>query len=500
MVTDQLIVYIKNQLKSGFTDAQIRKALLKQGWEEADIDLAYAKVGNANNNLSSVFDLLNISLKILKAKWKTILSLYIFIFVRFLMFMLILAIIVGISAFIIFRLKPAQSASFILAAISVSIGSILVIYYSNRLIISLLLFLETPVGHLPAKEIFAKSKGKIFQFLEIFLLASIYYLFGFAFFIIPGLIFMVKFAFAPYFYLFEDIKGSNALFASRELVKDRFWAVAGRLLAITFFSWGINYIFRLIHSSFISLLDLPVYQMHSIVLPDPKIYIPAILFSLIFGLFVFFLEVVFITPLVQIYYIVLFKDLKQNYAGSFPVYSQKSKMNLLVPAIVLILILSMLGFYAYNAARPRFSISPSPTPSSWYPDEKITPIVQNENVQVYEDPSCGFSIVYTRDYDEQITDTMQTVYLHNNDNPHDDVEIHCAETLIPSDDNRVPASTEDIIIDGVKGVINHYYLDHEPQDLDEIIITHPGNNKIIQILGFGQIFTQRISTISLGKG
>jgi len=58
--------------------------------------------------------------------------------------------------------------------------------------------------------------------------------------IIPGIIFFVWFAFSPYLLVDQDIKGTNALSESRELVRGYWWPVFGRLILITLIAIGLS--------------------------------------------------------------------------------------------------------------------------------------------------------------------------------------------------------------------------------------------------------------------
>jgi len=62
---------------------------------------------------------------------------------------------------------------------------------------------------------------------------------GWVLFIIPGIILMILLYMAPYVYTQEGLRGMNALLRSRELVRDHWWALAGRLLLVFLMLLGI---------------------------------------------------------------------------------------------------------------------------------------------------------------------------------------------------------------------------------------------------------------------
>ncbi len=63
-----------------------------------------------------------------------------------------------------------------------------------------------------------------------YLLAGVAVLFGAVLLVVPGIIFSVWFAFAGLAATFDGARGLNALYASKQLVRGRFWPVFGRLL------------------------------------------------------------------------------------------------------------------------------------------------------------------------------------------------------------------------------------------------------------------------------
>lgn len=50
MVTTQLLQYVSNKLKQGVDKAKIKNSLLSVGWQERDINQAFAEVENAKNS------------------------------------------------------------------------------------------------------------------------------------------------------------------------------------------------------------------------------------------------------------------------------------------------------------------------------------------------------------------------------------------------------------------------------------------------------------------
>ena len=79
-----------------------------------------------------------------------------------------------------------------------------------------------------AREAYIFAKEHFFSYTWVTILTGIILVIGFILLIIPGFIFMFWYMFATYTVLFEGKKGMDALRSSKELVKGKFGAVAGR--------------------------------------------------------------------------------------------------------------------------------------------------------------------------------------------------------------------------------------------------------------------------------
>jgi hypothetical protein len=84
------------------------------------------------------------------------------------------------------------------------------------------------------KNIYNLSYSKTFSGIIISILVSLAVGFGTVLLIIPGIIFSVWFSFSLYVFVLENKKGTEALSASRQLVKGRFWPILWRWLAPNF--------------------------------------------------------------------------------------------------------------------------------------------------------------------------------------------------------------------------------------------------------------------------
>ena len=84
-------------------------------------------------------------------------------------------------------------------------------------------------GELAVRSTLVSSWKKLLRFFLTSILFILVVSFGFILFIIPGMIFAIWFGFAQFIAISEGLGPRASLARSRQLVKGRFWAVAGRL-------------------------------------------------------------------------------------------------------------------------------------------------------------------------------------------------------------------------------------------------------------------------------
>lgn len=181
-----------------------------------------------------IFDLLKISLKILKERFWGFAG--IILLPTFISAILLLAGIFAGGLSLIPLLLSRSQSRFPLGFPSLGIGFIVYIIVAVLVILicqswgQVALFYaaasETKIG---IKEAFKKSWKKIFSFWWLNLLSGAVILGGYFLFLIPGLIFSVWFSLANFVLISENIGGMKALLKSREYVRGRWWAVAGRI-------------------------------------------------------------------------------------------------------------------------------------------------------------------------------------------------------------------------------------------------------------------------------
>jgi len=93
---------------------------------------------------------------------------------------------------------------------------------------------------------FKSSLRLVFPYAWIGILIALAIGLGFILLIIPGLIFGIWFAFAPYIFFKEGIKGVDALKKSKELVKGNWWKVFGRGFVLSLITMLVGIVFGLI--------------------------------------------------------------------------------------------------------------------------------------------------------------------------------------------------------------------------------------------------------------
>ncbi|MSU54403.1 MAG: hypothetical protein EXS48_00995 [Candidatus Staskawiczbacteria bacterium] len=93
---------------------------------------------------------------------------------------------------------------------------------------------------LDAKSLLKFFWSKIIPSAWVILLSGIICIVGFILLIIPGIILYIWFSFALYVFVFEDAKGMQALYKSKDLVKGYWWPVFGRLFLFGFLTAFIS--------------------------------------------------------------------------------------------------------------------------------------------------------------------------------------------------------------------------------------------------------------------
>jgi len=156
--------------------------------------------------------------------------------------------------------------------------------------VSLLFAIKDREERIGIGESYKRALPKIFPFLWISILTSLITSGGFLLFIIPGLIFSIWFLFGGYVLVWENLKGMDALFRSKQLVSGYWWKVFWRDLAVSLFSFIISLPFSLIRG-IAEVLKIPFLGLVK--------YIPSL----------------FLFPYVTVFVFLIYEDLKKLKEG-----------------------------------------------------------------------------------------------------------------------------------------------------------------------------------------
>jgi len=112
-------------------------------------------------------------------------------------------------------------------------GMVMIIYFSIQAYLGIFMFVKKDYQG-SAKESFKEAKPLIGSYFWLSILTVVLILLWTLLLIIPGIIFSIFYSFAVYAFVFEGKKGMAAIRRSKELVKNYWWPVAGRVLAFSF--------------------------------------------------------------------------------------------------------------------------------------------------------------------------------------------------------------------------------------------------------------------------
>lgn len=233
---------------------------------------------NQDFSLIGVYDLLRISLLTFQQIWKSLVVIWFFpVFVGGLILVLfIYAVDAAIAA-----LGLPDIFSFIVFFAALSLWGVV---SASWVSVSLIIVLKEEKEEINEREILKKGFSKIISFTWITILLTLIVAGGLMLGIIPGIIFYVRFGFAPFVLIFEDIKGLDALFRSKQLVSGKWKEVFSRLFPIIaipiVIDFLIIFIFRTTIPFFSALLGMIVLIYNFIIYEDLKIIKNEISFQL----------------------------------------------------------------------------------------------------------------------------------------------------------------------------------------------------------------------------
>jgi len=238
MIDQQILDYIKQRLAQDTQKDDIKKELSANGWQEQDIEEAFATynsnipnqqlvppppspVSGVTNSLPGVIDLLKESFVIYKSRFAVLLKIAI---IPALCFLAIFLLSLGIT-----YLNNNISIILTILLLPLSLASILPQFWSQ---IALIFAIKDSPENIDFKESYRRAWHKIGSYFWVGFLGGFITMGGFFLFVVPGIIFSIWFSFGSFILIAEDQKGMNALLKSKEYVKGKWWGVFWRFLAM----------------------------------------------------------------------------------------------------------------------------------------------------------------------------------------------------------------------------------------------------------------------------
>ncbi len=249
MSTQELHDYIHNELKSGKSRPEIVKALLANGWQQADVDLAFVTISRgvplpsqaAQNGLKPFGELFWESWAILKHRLWSFLAIAVIPSAIVFAGSMIIAVVTSTTAIVT---NPASMVTrsdelftaFSIAWVVVFIVSMVITIICNLALYYLAAHWAEPVGFREAYAYALKKFGNGL-WVQVLVGAAIYG--GLVLFFVPGVIASVALAFAMAVFVAEGTGGFEALLRSHAYVSKRWWAIWWRMFLLGLVAGGI---------------------------------------------------------------------------------------------------------------------------------------------------------------------------------------------------------------------------------------------------------------------
>jgi hypothetical protein len=269
MTNQKLLDYIRQQLQQGVGREQIKSSLLVNGWQEADINEAFALIFNpAPSPQSSATPQPTIAAfpsatAILGQAW----SLYkqrlgTFLGVMIIPMLALIGVLVvfvsvfiggGLLGFTLFSSEFAASGVGQLIAFAIAFAFFLVIFTWKQT--ALLYAIKDSQERIGVMESYRRGWRKILSYWWVFLLVGSITMGGLLLLVVPGIIFAIWFSLAIFVLIAEDQKGMNALLKSREYVKGKWSGVLWRF----FFIGALSLIISLVVAFILGLIPYGEY-------------------------------------------------------------------------------------------------------------------------------------------------------------------------------------------------------------------------------------------------
>jgi hypothetical protein len=191
-----------------------------------------------SGSLPGPIALLQESWEIYKRRWKSYWGAAIYTFLMLMGTYLVLGLAFGATVLLgMTVLKENMPVLVLFGALLLLPALLLIIYVGTWAQLAMQHVIAFSDQNMRAWESFQKSRSKVWPFMWLGFLSSVIVGGAFLLFIIPGILFVIWFSLATYIFIVEGITGMPALLKSREYVRNYWWAVFGRHLAIGLISF-----------------------------------------------------------------------------------------------------------------------------------------------------------------------------------------------------------------------------------------------------------------------
>lgn len=234
MVTNELLVFIRESLQGGMSPSQVGVLLKDKGWPEIDIQqglemvlgrtISSEKFG-VGGKLKGPIQLISESLQVIR---EHIQEIFIIGFLPY---------IVGALAQIVFEFigyvtdpnsEVISDPLFLLFGVLFVIGGLFYVIWLMTSNYALIEFISHRREGLTVGSAYRRGVSRILSAWKVSFLTVAVTLGAYSFFFVPGIILGVYFTFAMFFVFDGTAKGTSALVSSLRLVKGYWWAVVGR--------------------------------------------------------------------------------------------------------------------------------------------------------------------------------------------------------------------------------------------------------------------------------
>ncbi|MBP9731961.1 MAG: hypothetical protein KBD29_00675 [Candidatus Magasanikbacteria bacterium] len=261
MLHQQLVDYIRQQIQQGVRMEDIKRVLLEQKWNEADVDESFRRATMSsletapnppNPSLLSATKTFGQAWKLFTERIGTLVGITLLSF----LFVIALVVIGGVVAFAagisLFTLPEFVLGNIVLTivlAILVSLIFSILSIWGQAAVMYAVKDAHEKIGVI---ESYRRAWHVLLPYWWVLLLSSLVMVGGLFLFIIPAILLGVWFSLAGFVLISEREKGLRALFKSREYVRGNWWAVFWNFIFL-----GLVYLFISLGLWLLGLLPIP---------------------------------------------------------------------------------------------------------------------------------------------------------------------------------------------------------------------------------------------------